>query len=317
MKSSKHISPLAAIERDIEAGKMIVIDGATGTELERRGVKMHEDAWCAMATLTDPELVRNVHEDYIRSGARVITTNTFATNRNMLEPAGLASRVEQLNRRAVELALEARERTGMQEQVADAGSMSQQIPLLIGTDHRDTEAIPASRVAKINFEEMAGLLAAGGVDLILMEMMSDPNLANLAITAAVATGLPVWVGFSMRPGKNGEPISYSRHELSASEMLDMIPLDGVRVAGVMHSEVDVVGLAIELLKQRWSGPLMVYPESGHFKMPNWQFVDIISIDDFITYNRRWIADGVQIVGGCCGLGVEHIASLTAALTSSE
>ena len=94
-------SPLEAIVRNLEAGKIIVIDGATGTELERRGAAMHDKAWCAMATLTDPELLRGVHEDYIRAGALVITANTFSTNRSMLKPAGLESHFEELIRRAV------------------------------------------------------------------------------------------------------------------------------------------------------------------------------------------------------------------------
>ncbi len=295
-------SPLEAIERRLEAGKIIVIDGATGTELERRGATMNDGAWCAMATLTDPALLRQVHEDYIRAGARVITANTFSTNRNMLEPAGLGSRFEELNRRAVELAREARERTGTVERVAVAGSMSHQVPILEGADQRDAHAVPAPEVAEANFREMAELLAASGVDLLLMEMMSDPELANPAIAAAVATGLPVWVGFSVRMGESGNPVAYVRQELSAAEMLDMIPLDGIRVAGVMHSEVNTIAPMIEQLKARWNGPLMVYPDSGYFKMPHWQFVDILPVDDFVAYSRQWIAAGVQIVGGCCGLG---------------
>ena len=306
-------SPLEAIERRLEAGKIIVIDGATGTELERRGATMNDRAWCAMATLTDPALLRQVHEDYIRAGARVITANTFSTNRNMLEPAGLGSRFEELNRRAVELAHEARERTGTVERVAVAGSMSHQVPILEGADQRDAHAIPTPEVTEANFREMAELLAASGVDLILMEMMSDPELANPAIAAAVATGLPVWVGFSVRMAESGNPVAYVRQEQSAAEMLDMIPLDGIRVAGVMHSEVDTIAPMIELLKARWNGPLMAYPDSGYFKMPHWQFVDTLPVDDFVAYSRQWIAAGVQIVGGCCGLGVEHIEALTASL----
>ena len=306
-------SPLAAIERSLEAGEIIVIDGATGTELERRGANMHDKAWCAMTTLTDPALLRQVHEDYIRAGARVITANTFSTNRNMLEPAGLGSRFEELNRRAVELAHEARERTGMAERVAVAGSMSHQVPIVKGADQRDAHAVPTPEIAEANFREMAQLLAASGVDLILMEMMSDPELANPAIAAAVATGLPVWVGFSVRTGESGTPASYVRPDLSAAEMLDMIPLDGIRVAGVMHSKANTIAPAIELLKARWTGPLMVYPDSGYFKMPHWQFVDVLPVDDFVAFSRQWIAAGVQVVGGCCGLGIEHIEALTASL----
>ncbi len=96
-------------------------------------------------------------------------------------------------------------------------------------------------------------------------------------------------------------------------MFDRIPLDGIRVAGLMHSEVNSIAPTIELLKGRWSGPLMVYPDSGYFKMPHWQFVDIIPIADFVALSRKWIAAGVQVVGGCCGLGIEHIEALAASL----
>jgi len=309
-------SPLNAIERGLEAGDTIVIDGATGTELERRGAAMNEKAWCAMASLTDPALLRQVHEDYIRAGARVITANTFSTNRIMLEPAGLGARFEALNRRAVELAREARERTGRVECVAVAGSMSHQLPIVAGADQRDASAVPPPDVAAARFREMAALLADSGVDLILMEMMSDPQLANPAISAAVATGLPVWVGCSVRPGPSGAPLAHTRPELSAAELLGHIALDGVRVVGVMHSQVDTIAPMIELLKDRWSGPLMAYPDSGMFKMPHWQFVDIIPVDDFVAQARAWVAAGVQIVGGCCGLGIEHIEALSASLQPS-
>jgi len=191
--------------------------------------------------------------------------------------------------------------------------MSHQVPVIGGADHRDSNTVPATGVAQANFREMAELLAESGVDLILLEMMSDPHLANPAIAAAVATGLPVWVGFSVRADDSGAPVSYARSELSAARMLDAISLDGVSVAGIMHSNVDLIAPAIELLKRRWSGPLMAYPDSGHFKMPHWQFVDIIPVDDFVARNQEWITAGVQVVGGCCGLGVEHIEALTASL----
>ncbi len=300
-----------AIENELEAGKIIVIDGATGTELEHRGAPMHEKAWCAMATATNPELLRAVHEDYIHAGARVITANTFSTNRNMLEPAGLGSRFVELNRRAVEIALQARHGTATRSRVAVAGSMSHQVPVQAGTSQRNAHAIPPAGIATKNFHEMAELLALSGVDLILMEMMSDPELANPAIAAALTTGLPVWVGFSVRLNNAGKLVSYARPDLSVAQMFDMIPLDGIRAAGVMHSEVDAITPTIELLKQHFKRPLMAYPESGYFKMPHWQFVDIISVTEFVDYNRKWVSAGVQIVGGCCGLGVEHIKSLHA------
>ncbi len=302
-------SPMARIDADLASGGTVVIDGATGTELERRGAAMHHAAWCAMATLTAPDILLGVHRDYIRAGARVITTNTFSTNRNMLEPAGLGSKFEELTRRAVEIAREARSREGADERVAVAGSMSHQTPLIAGTDERDTHAVPDVRRAQRNFAEMAEALACGGVDLILMEMMSDPDLANAAIAAARATGLPVWVGFSVRAGESGAPLAFTRPELDAAALFDAVKLDGVKVAGVMHSGVDLVPVAIEILRQRWEGPLMAYPDSGYAKMPHWQFVDVIAPAELCAHAHRWTAAGVQVIGGCCGLGVEHVAAL--------
>ena len=304
-------SPIEAIEHNLTAGNIIIMDGATGTELERRGATMHNKAWCAMATLTDPELLRGIHEDYIRAGARIITANTFSTNRHMLEPAGLGPCFAELNQQAVALARQARDRTGTVGRVAVAGSMSHQVPMIGDTDQRDAQAMPSPAVAAANFREMAELLAASGVDLILMEMMSDPELANPAIAAAVATGLPVWVGFSVRADASGSPVAHARPELSAAEMFAQIMLDSVRVTGVMHSNVNTITPTLELLKRHWSGPLMVYPDSGYFKMPHWQFVDILSTDDFVAVSRQWIAAGVQVIGGCCGLGVSHIKALSA------
>ena len=300
---------MKAIDYDLESGKVIIMDGATGTELERRAVPMHDKVWCAMATLTHPDILRGIHEDYINAGARIVTANTFSTNRSMLEPAGLGSHFEQLNKQAVQLALQARDNTGMVEQVVVAGSMSHQVPVMSGTDQRDTDSLPTPEVARNNFREMSELLATSGVDLILMEMMSDPELANIAIEAALATGLPVWVGFSVRLSDSENLISYAQPKLSAPDMLDRIHLDGVQLAGIMHSNVEATTPAIELLKRHWQGPMMVYPDSGYFKMPHWQFVDIISPDHFITYNQKWIEAGVRVVGGCCGLGIEHIEYL--------
>ena len=102
-------SPYAALKVQLDAGRMVLIDGGTGTELEHRGAEMVSGAWCAMATLTAPETLREVHRDYIRAGAGVITINTFSTNRNMLDPAGLGHHFEEANRRPAEVALEARE----------------------------------------------------------------------------------------------------------------------------------------------------------------------------------------------------------------
>ena len=302
-----------SIQKDIAAGEVVVIDGGTGTELERRGANMHSDVWCAMATLSHPDLLRGVHEDYIRAGSRIITANTFSSSLSMLGPAGLAERFRELNRRAVEIAFEARDRMNANHEVAVAGSMSHQMPLVAGTDRRDPDRIPAAGVVAANHREMAAMLADLGVDLLMLEMMSDPVLANPAVAAARATGLPVWVGYSCRINPEGEPFSWTDDELSLPAMIRQISPAGVHAAGIMHTRVPLISKAIEIIRAEYPGAIAVYPDTGHFEMPSWVWTDAIAPRDFGEQALTWLDEGAQIIGGCCGTGVEHIEALVEAL----
>ena len=89
------------LDHKLDAGDIIVLDGAMGTEVARYGAAMDSTAWCAMANKTHPDVVRTVHEDYIRAGADVITANTFATCRHVLDGAGIGDEAVAINRRAV------------------------------------------------------------------------------------------------------------------------------------------------------------------------------------------------------------------------
>jgi homocysteine S-methyltransferase len=96
------------------------------------------------------------------------------------------------------------------------------------------------------------------------------------------------------------------------ELLDAVLDLPVGVLGIMHSEVPDIAQGIEMLRERWSGAMAVYPESGYFTMPNWKFVDIIAPDDLVAAARDWRKHGVQLIGGCCGIGPQHIEALHAA-----
>jgi methionine synthase I (cobalamin-dependent) len=82
---------------------------------------------------------------------------------------------------------------------------------------------------------------------------------------------------------------------------------------IMHTPIADVDEALSIVKQYWDGAIGIYPESGYFTMPNWQFVDVIEPDDLAELAQTWIGKGVRMVGGCCGLGPEHIAALRQAL----
>ena len=286
----------------LAAGKVLVIDGGMGTELQRRGVPMDEVAWSGTAVLSHPEVVRAVHEDYIRAGADVIITNTFGSTRQMLGGAGFGAQVEEVHRRAVALAKEARAATI--DRVAIAGSLSPSPPGF------DRHAYPAPEAELAVYRESAQLLANSGVDLIALEMLEDTTHAPLAMRAALETGLPVWLGVSSRR-VDGRIVRFSESasEVLLADVLDVLVPMGPDVVTIMHSEIDAVSETLTLIRDHWDGPVGVYPESGYFTKPNWNFVDVIPPDDLAREARGWIDDGARVVGGCCGTGPEHIRAL--------
>jgi S-methylmethionine-dependent homocysteine/selenocysteine methylase len=292
----------ADLQTQIDQGKVIILDGATGTELQRRGVPMHGFAWSAAALATHPETVRAVHEDYIRAGADVIITNSFSTARHVLKPAGLDDHVRALNQRAVSLAREARENAAACRPVVIAGSMSS-----FRADVTSAEQLEAS------YREQAELLAEAGVDLIALEMMYSVEHVAPAIRAALTTGLPVWVGFSCQITGGGavQLLDGSAFAAGLRQSLALLaPLSPGRTAiTVMHTLTEDIVSALEIVRQHWSGPTGVYAHSGQWIDPNWQFIDMISPEEYLSAAQRWLELGTQIIGGCCGIGPEHIRLL--------
>ncbi len=291
----------------IQSGNLIILDGGTGTELQRRGVDMVPGAWCGPVSLMNRSLLEEVHLDFIRAGAEVITANTFASSRIMLREAGFEKQFREINSIAVEAALTARQRSDKKD-ILVAGSLSHMIPLNPGTDRVKEEGISSSFVGEA-IEEMAMLLSDLGCDLILLEMMYHPARIRQVVSSAKRTGLPIWAGFSLRKDTSGNLVSFGSTEFSAEEVFHSIEPEAVDVMGLMHMDPHHIGPGLEILHEYWSGPLSAYPDSGHFKMPDWQFDKIMTPAELLTFSKGWVESGATLLGGCCGLGPEHIAAL--------
>jgi methionine synthase I (cobalamin-dependent) len=297
----------ARLKARLAAGHTIILDGPTGTELQRRGAPMDQVAWCGPATLESERLLTEIHADYIAAGADVITANTYASSRLMLAKAGLADRVEDINRRAVAAALRAREAAPGGKAVVVAGSLSHMVPIIHGGRAADSDLLPSDAEIDDALRELAQILAQAGCELIILEMMYHPRRVRAALDAARMTGLPIWFGASARRGHTGGVITYDQSdEIPLETVAAMIPSAGIDAAGIMHTGVEVMGEALEIVRKNFKGPLMAYPDSGDFEMPNWRFVDVVTPQRFEIFCREWIASGVQIVGGCCGLTADHI-----------
>jgi S-methylmethionine-dependent homocysteine/selenocysteine methylase len=290
------------LEEKLQAGQVLLLDGATGTELEKRGVPMNSKAWTAEAVLSSPEAVRAVHYEYILAGAEVITVNSFSLAKHMLLPAGLAGKFRQLNEAAVRLAIEARAKAATTT-VAIAGSIA---PTTFCSE--PAKGYLQRDEARAGYIEQAGILCRAGVDLLIVEMISDIEQGSLAVQAACATGLPVWLGFSCRKTEAGRLMLWDRgHTLS--EGVRAISKIGGSAAFIMHTDVTFATEAFTELKQSWTGTLGVYAHSGIFVMPNWQFNDVISPGEYALEAEAWVKMGARIIGGCCGIGPAHIAKL--------
>jgi S-methylmethionine-dependent homocysteine/selenocysteine methylase len=290
------------VQARLGRGEVIILDGATGTELQIRGVPMHGFAWSAAALDTHPETVRAIHEDYVRAGADVIIANTYPTAPHVLEQAGLGDRVRALNLRAVALAREARENAAAGRPVAIAGSISS----------FRARVTPAARLEG-SYRQQAELLVEAGVDLIALEMMGSFVQAAPAIRAAAATGLPVWAGFSCLLGDDGVIRFFDGSPFSTGLTQDLalladLPTDDVAVT-VMHTLTEETAPALEIVRRHWSGVTGAYAHSGRWVDPEWEFDHSVSPGSYLRAAQQWVEMGAQIIGGCCAIGPEYIRLL--------
>ncbi len=279
----------------------IILDGATSTELERRGVPMDNETWSGLAALSHPGVLRDLHADYLRAGAEVLIANTYAAAPHHLAAAGFGDRAREINARSVELALEAR------DAAADgpawvAGSLSLMAPGF----HSANRPAPAEHAEQLRVQ--ASWIAETGADLLVLEMLRDIEWSTAAMDAAVSVGLPVWAGFScvvddtgalVTQGAVGEPMPFE-------EALRAVAGRGEALVGIMHSEIEDTDPGLECARRVCEAPIGAWPNSGHFEPPHWQFHAVAAPDEFAATAARWVKDGVRVIGGCCGLGPEHI-----------
>ena len=308
----------------LEDREVILLDGAIGTQLQSMGVPMDNDAWCALALETHPFTVRRMHENYIRAGVDVITVNTYSAARHNLVPLGLSDKVKELNLRAVMLAQDARDVCAKDRPVYIAGSVSN-YGLLAGAEPgwadswyfaRRTETSDAQ--AKANLREQAEALAEAGVDLILAEPTGSTTQRRWVIEACVATGLPVWAGFKCRLDATESKVNVGyRSDEDFEDSIDELITLGAEVVTIFHSTVESTSAALPIMQRHWQGPIGLYPEADRS-----DYVDTykdqgvataITPEEFAGVARTWVEQGVQIIGGCCGIEIGFIRPLREAL----
>lgn len=277
--------------------ELVLLDGATGTELNRRGVDTGLPLWSANALTTDTGLnvLRQIHLDYLNAGAEVLTTNTFRAHRRALAGKGHAAR--ELTRRAVAIAQEAVAQSGQQARVAGAVA-----PL---EDCYRPELVPSDDECRAEHSERIEHLVDAGVDLLLIETMNSIREAVIAAKLATTTGRPTWVSFVCdREGRilSGESVAV------AAQIL--LPL-GVTALGVNCGPAHTLGKPLAELRATCGPdfPLIAYGNIGYAdEAQGWINTDAVDPESYLQYAQTWPA---QLVGGCCGTTPEHIRRLRA------
>ena len=296
------------IKQRLENNDTIILDGAIGAELEKKGAKMHKDLWCGTCSVESPNLVKKVHEEYILAGADIITTNTYATTPIGMKQYGFTDQINEFNKKSVQIAKDAVKNSN--KDIAVAGSVS-----TFGSLYKfGTEAM------KPGFKEQLKILSGEGVDLIILEAMSSQaDIVETIIECSQESKLPVWLSISciiddktnkVMLGYNDTIDSdtniYEDFETSINNF-SKIHKGPILIA---HSDIEVTGQAVKIAKKKFNGVLGAYPNRGHYEKPHWKFVDNITPNEYLEKARSWVEDGAQIVGGCCGVGVEEIKAIS-------
>ncbi len=289
----------------------VLLDGATGTELNRRGVNTDLPLWSARALLEAPAVLREIHADYVRAGAEVITANTFRTYRRSLARAGLGDQALPLTLQAVGLAREAARSAEDGRQCFVAGSLA---PL---EDCYSPELVPPQAECEREHSEMARYLASAGVDVLLVETMNTIREAQAATRAARATGLPVLASVVCR----------SDHRLFSGESVTdaVSALAPLGVAGLLVNctpsatiHMPFAELRAAAQKQPAHVPLTgLYANIGHTDdITGWTNTEDVAPLEYAQLASGWLAQGANLIGGCCGTTPSHIAALRVILNQT-
>ncbi len=289
----------------LHRGEIILLDGALGTELERRGIPTPLPLWSGQALLDSPDTVRSIHEDYVRAGADILTANTFRTTPRTLAKVGKAAEAERLVERAVSLAREAAERSRGAREILIAGALA---PL---EDCYRPDLAPDPAQAEREHAEQVVRLARAGVDLIIVETMNSIAEAKAAMRGAKPSGLPVLVSFICKSAReiwSGEPFS------DALRAVEPFKPDVILVNCTAPA---IVAGCLEEMARSTRIPTGCYPNAGAPDAARgaWQFDPAWTPERFAEMAATWVARGAQVIGGCCGTGPEHIRALRAALPS--
>ena len=272
----------------------VVTDGALGTELQARGLDSGEcpDTW----NLARPSEVEALAQAYVEAGSQIILTNTFRSNRLALQTMGLADRLEELNRSAVEIARRASQ--GRAQIFASLGPCGK---LLVMGEVTPEEVARA-------FAEQAGILSAAGVDGFVIETMADIEEAKVAVEAIKPLGRPVVISFVFDSGRNlDRTMTGVTPERAAKELTDA----GADVIGANCAlGIDAYIPICQRLRASTNRPVWIKANAGLPEMVDGKVKYQSTPEAFASSIPAILQAGASFVGGCCGTNPEYVRAIS-------
>lgn len=269
----------------------LIFDGAMGTVIYEKGIFLN--ACYDELNLTNPDLIKSIHQSYVDAGADVILTNTFGANRIKLEKYGLADKVKEINIAGVKL----------------ARSTSEDVYVLasIGSNLSSGEILTSENFERIkaSYKEQISILVDAGVDGIIFETFFDVEELLLASSIAKEFDIPVIASMTLTKEMEtpkGLNIVTALKKLDKSQSVDILGLNCSIGPHAMLSAVEKVISSI-------SKPLVVQPNAGHPQKRDGRMIYLSTPEYFTSYCKNYINLGVMGVGGCCGTNVEHIKEM--------
>jgi S-methylmethionine-dependent homocysteine/selenocysteine methylase len=302
------------IARLLADQQVVVLDGAFGTELARRGVKEihHPHIWSAAGLTRAPEVVLQIHRDYVQAGADVITAGAFRTNRTALRKAGLDGLARALTHLAVNLAQEVKTTLWLHRghEVCVAGNLT-------SVEDCYSPDLSPGEAASSEHAEKAYDLAAAGCDLILIESMPTIVEGISAVKAARSVGKPIWLSFVLKP------LWYPPQVLDGTDVMELpgrlADANAIPDALLFNcSWPDAIANALCYLAPHRNGlalPLGAYANVERQADPGgpWVRMTEITPQAYAKAATQWVELGAQIVGGCCGTTPDDIRAVKEAV----
>ncbi|MXS18016.1 MULTISPECIES: homocysteine S-methyltransferase family protein [Pseudomonas] len=293
---------------------LVLLDGGMGRELQRRGAPFRQPEWSALALSEAPEQVEAVHRAYIEAGAQVITSNSYAVVPFHIGEERFATEGESLAARAGQLARQAVAASGQPVRVAGS------LPPLFGSYRPDL--FEPARVDELLQPLIRGL--APHVDLWLAETQSA-----LAEVRAIAAGLPddgkpLWLSFTLKDEdvdeiprlRSGEPVAEAAQlavELGAGALLFNCSQPEVMAAALDTARTTFAAAGVEIPFGAYANAFPPQPEEATANDGLDPLRPDLDPPGYLSFAQDWQARGASLIGGCCGIGPEHIAVLNTRL----